>query len=75
MESDICAVDGLKSSILTRLQELSVRAEEKAPVRKVRVAQYFDKPIQTQGDLEKSLNALRDSLQKYIDEGAVIILE
>ena len=33
------------------------------------------KPIQTQEDLDKALDLIRDSLQKCIDEGAVIILE
>ena len=75
MDSDICAVDGLKSSVLVRLQELSIRADEKAPIRRVRVSQFFNKPIQTQAELNNALKLLGDSLQKYIDEGAVIILE
>jgi hypothetical protein len=75
MDSDICAVGGLKSSVLVRLQELSIRADEKAPIRRVRVSQFFNKPIQTQAELDNALKLLSDSLQKYIDEGAVIILE
>ncbi len=75
MDSDICAVGGLKSSVLIRLQEMSIRAEKKAPVRKVRISQYFNKPIQTQAELDNALKLLSDSLQKYIDEGAVIIME
>jgi hypothetical protein len=31
--------------------------------------------IQTQQDLDAALGQLRDSLQKYIDEGTAIILE
>jgi hypothetical protein len=75
MESDLCAVDGLKSSILVNLQELSIGGEKKAPVRRVRVTEFVNRPIQTEDDLKKCLEILRDSLQKYIDEGAVIILE
>ena len=75
MESDLCAVDGLKSSVLVNLQELSIGGEKKAPVRRVRVSEFFNRPIQTEDDLKKCLEILRDSLQKYIDEGAVIILE
>ena len=75
MESDLCAVDGLKSSVLVKLQEFSIGSEKKAPVRRVRLSEFFNRPIQTQEDLEKALGLLRDSLQKYIDEGAVIILE
>ena len=75
MESDLCAVDGLKSSVLVKLQELSLGGEKKAPVRKVRVSEFFNRPIQTQEELDKALDLMRDSLQKYIDEGAIIILE
>lgn len=75
MESDLAAVDGLKSSVLVKLQELSISGDKKAPIRKVRVSEFFNRPIQTQGELETALNLIRDSLQKYIDEGAIIILE
>ena len=75
MESDLAAVDGLRSSVLFKLQELSMGSEKKAPIRRVRVSEIFNRPIQTQQDLDAALTQLRDSLQKYIDEGAAIILE
>lgn len=75
MESDLAAVDGLRSSVLVKLQELSIGGEKKAPVRKVRVSEFFNRPIQTQEELDKALDLIRDSLQKCIDEGAIIILE
>jgi hypothetical protein len=75
MESDLAAVGGLKSSILVKLQELSIGRGKKAPVRKVRVSEFFNRPIETQAELDKALDLIRDSLQKFIDEGAVIILE
>jgi hypothetical protein len=75
MESDLCAVDGLKSSVLVRLQEMSIGSEKKAPIRKVRVSEFFNRPIQTQEELNTALHLIGDSLQKYIDEGAIIILE
>jgi hypothetical protein len=75
MESDLAAVAGLKSSVLVKLQELSIGGEKKAPVRRVRVSEFFNRPIETQVELEKALDLIRDSLQKYIDEGAIIILE
>ncbi len=75
MESDLAAVDGLKSSILVKLQELSIGGEKKSPIRKVRISEFFNRPIQTQPELDKALDLIRDSLQKYIDEGAIIILE
>ena len=57
MESDLCAVDGLKSSVLVKLQELSIGGEKKAPVRRVRVSEFFNRPIQTQAELDKALEA------------------
>jgi len=75
MESDLAAVDGLRSSVLVKLQELSMGGEKKAPVRRVRVADIFNRPIQSQQDLEAAIEQLRDALQKFIDEGAAIILE
>jgi hypothetical protein len=75
MESDLAAVDGLKSSVLIKLQELSIGSATKAPVRRVRVSEFFNRPIQTQAELDKALELIRDSLQKFIDEGAIIILE
>jgi hypothetical protein len=75
MESDLAAVEGLRSSALVKLQELSMGGETKAPVRRMRVAEIFNRPIQTQEDLETAIQQLRDSLQKFIDEGAAIILE
>ena len=50
-------------------------ADKKAPVRRVRVTEIFNRPIQTQQDLDEAITQLRDALQKYIDEGAAIILE
>jgi hypothetical protein len=75
MESDLAAVDALKSSAIVKLQELSFGGKETAPIRKVRVADVFNRPIQNQDDLEAAIQQLRDTLQKYIDEGAAIILE
>ena len=75
MESDLAAVEGLKSTALIQLQELSIGSEKKGPVRKVRVAEFFKSPIQTQQELDKALAIFGDSLQKCIDEGAIIILE
>ncbi len=75
MESDLAAVDGLKSSVLVKLQELSIKSYTKAPVRRVRISGFFNHPIQTQAELDKALELIRDSLQKCIDEGAVIILD
>ena len=75
MESDIAAAAGLKASVLAKLQEMTVKKGTAAEVKRVRVAEVFDRPIQTQEDLDTALEQLRDALQKLIDEGAAIILE
>lgn len=75
MESDIAAAAGLKASVLAKLQEMTVKKGTDAEVKRVRVAEVFDRPIQTQEDLDAALEQLRDALQKLIDEGAAIILE
>jgi hypothetical protein len=75
MESDLAAVAGLKSSVLVKVQELVYGGKDEIPVRRVRVADLFHRPIQGQGDLDAVIQQLRDTLQKYVDEGAAIILE
>ena len=75
MESDIAAADGLKASALAKIQEMTVKKGTDATVRRVRVAEVFDRPIQTKDDLDNALEKLRDALQKLIDEGNAIILE
>ena len=54
---------------------LSMGGEKNAPVRRVRVAEIFNRPIRAQQDLEEALNQLREVIEKLIDEGAAIILE
>jgi hypothetical protein len=75
MESDIAAADSLKTSAVAKLQELAVKKSTDATVQRVRVADVFDRTIQSQEDLDKALEKLRDALQKLIDEGNAIILE
>ena len=75
MESDLAAADGLKSTALARLQELTVKKSTDTTVKRMRVADVFDRPIPSQEDLESALDQLRDALQKLIDEGNAIILE
>jgi len=75
MESDLIAVDVLRSAALAQLQEATVQKVTGATVQRVRVAEVFNRPIQSQEDLDAALEQLRDRLQKLIDEGAAIILE
>ena len=75
MESDIAAASGLKAAALAKLQEMTVKKSTNATVRRVRVADVFDRPIQSQDDLDAALEQVRNVLQKLIDEGNAIILE
>lgn len=75
MESDLAALAGLKTSALVKLQEMSVGAGKKTPVRKVRMSDYFRQPIRSSDDLEKAIKFMRESLEKIIEEGAIIVLE
>lgn len=75
MESDLAAVEGLKASVLAQLRQITLGKQSKAPVRRVRVAEFLNKPILSQQDLETALTQLRDELQKIIDEGGTIVLE
>ena len=74
METDLVAVDGLKSSVLLKLQELSLSVEPK-PIKRLKISEFFNKPIRTQDELDATIGKLRESLQKCIDEETVIILE
>jgi hypothetical protein len=73
METDLVAVAGLKSSVLLKLQELSLSVEPR-PLRRLRISEFFDKPIRTQDELDATIEKLRKSLQKCIDEETVILL-
>jgi hypothetical protein len=74
MGTDLVAVDGLKSSVLLKLQELSLSVEPK-PVKRLKISEFFTKPIRSQEELDSTIEKLRASLQKCIDEETVIILE
>ncbi len=75
MESDLAAVEGLKSAAVKLVQDRSHQETTERPIRRGRVSGLYDRPIESQDDLEEVSQKLHDSLQKLIDEGAAIILE
>ncbi|MEX2121594.1 MAG: BREX system P-loop protein BrxC [Pirellulales bacterium] len=75
MESDLAAVEALRATALVKLQELALGGGQQAPVQRVRVSALFNRPIQTQEDLNAALDQIRSTLQKLVDEGTAIILE
>ena len=52
-----------------------MRRVEPKPVKRLKIAEFFNKPIRTQVELDVTIEKLRESLQKCIDEETVIILE
>ncbi|APB32608.1 transposase [Gloeomargarita lithophora Alchichica-D10] len=75
MESDCLAVTGLKASVIQQLQANAIPPETQARTRKIRMAEFFQQPIQTQAELQSALKLIEATLQKCIDEGVIIILE
>src|SRR5262249_37473430 len=59
METDLIAVEGLKFSVLLKLQELSLSVEPR-PVRRLKIGDFFNKPIRTQDDLDATIGRLRE---------------
>ncbi len=74
METDLVAVDGLKTAVLLKLQEMSLSVEPK-PVKRMKISEFFEKPIRTQTELDATIEKLRVTLQECIDKEMVIILE
>jgi len=72
IESDLAAVAGLRSYVLARIDELTAA---KAPVVRVRLAEFFSGMIPDAEDLDRRIEALREHLQKLLAEGARIIFE
>jgi hypothetical protein len=65
----------VKAAAFVRLQEATLVKEPETVVRRVRLAEVCNRPIQSQNDLEAALEQIRDALQKLLDESAAIILE
>jgi hypothetical protein len=72
MESELEAVTSLRGQVLRRLQELTAPQEK---VERVRVAELFTEPLDSEESLNEVLDRLRDHLQKLIAAGVKVILE
>jgi len=74
MASDLLAVDGLRSNVLLRLQEL-LTPEEK--VERVRVSSVLGmgRSLNSKEEIDEAFDLLRDHLMKLIDAGIKIVLE
>jgi len=74
MASDLAAVDGLRSHVLLRVQELTAPDEQ---VERVRISDVagVGQTLSTPEDVEELLEQLRDHLLKLIASGVKIALE
>jgi hypothetical protein len=76
MESDLAAVSGLKAQVLVRVQELTTPAEETGSrVERVRLAEFFTEPLDSEESVNEALERLREHLHKLIAQGIRIVLE
>ncbi|NMC18667.1 MAG: hypothetical protein GYA38_09780, partial [Chloroflexi bacterium] len=72
MESDLAALDGLKTQALVRLQELTAPKEK---VVRVKLASFFNNGLESEEEIEKAIDQLKTQLLKLMAEGVKIILE
>ena len=72
MESDLAALDGLKTQALVRLQELTAPKEK---VERVKLTAFFNNGLESEEEIEKALDQLKTHLLKLMAEGVKIILE
>ena len=72
LESDIAALNGLKSEVMVRIQEI---VAPKDKVKRVRISEYFNESIDSEEAVERAIERLRGDLLKLVAEGMKIILE
>jgi hypothetical protein len=72
MESDLAALDGLKTQSLVRLQELTAPKEK---VERVKLASFFGNELESEEEIEKAVEHLKAHLLKLMAEGIKIVLE
>ena len=73
MESDLAALDGLKSQAIARVQEITTPKETR--MERVRVAKFFAGSIDSEDAVKEAVKLLQDHLLKLLDEGVKIVVE
>ncbi len=73
LESDIEALDGLLSRVVSEIQRLTTPAGTK--IERVRVSEYLSEPVESAEQVKKALTRLEDHLLKLLDEGYTIVME
>ncbi|HIK46493.1 MAG TPA: hypothetical protein IGR64_16675, partial [Leptolyngbyaceae cyanobacterium M65_K2018_010] len=72
IESDTTAAETLLRQAISRLQELALPAQR---IERLRVADFFTRPLDSPAAIEAALAALSEALNKLVAEGAVVVLE
>jgi hypothetical protein len=72
MESDLAALEGLKTQVLIRIQELTAPKEK---VERVKLAAFFNNGLESEEDVEEAVGQLKSFLLKLMAEGVRIIIE
>lgn len=72
IESDTTAAETLLRQAISRLQELTLPAQR---IERLRVADFFTRPLDSPEAIEAALTALSEALNKLVAEGAVVVLE
>jgi hypothetical protein len=76
MESDIAALTALKSQAIARVQELTTPTEEEGVrTERVRIAEFFIGPLDSEAAIKDALERLTEYLLKLSAEGVRIIVE
>ena len=72
IESDTTAVETLLRQAVSRLQELTMPTQR---IERLRVADFFTRPLDSAEAIETVMRALSEALNKLVAEGAVVVLE
>jgi hypothetical protein len=76
MESDIAALNGLKAQVIERIRELTAPPEEEGVrTERVRLAEFFVGPLDSDQSIKDALERLSEHLLKLSAEGVRIIVE
>jgi hypothetical protein len=73
MESDVEALGGLFTKVVTEMQKLTTPPELK--VERVKVSEFFSGSFETHEQVKEAVARLQDHLLKLLDEGVKIVVE
>lgn len=76
METQLTALPVIKAGVVANIQEqLALLGDQKLPVRRIRLAQFFDGALSSREAVHAALEHIEDELFKLLDEGTQIVVE